>query len=254
MPDSSPAKDAPDNPASNSTTNPAASPAANTTVNLDEARLQIGDSVQIQPLGEPNGARHYVRLIGFAKNSSVLLSTPKVDGSYIFVRDGQNYVVRAFSGKNAYAFSTTVIRSVAVPYPYLHLSYPKDVRALVVRRGARAKVNLIASSRRLDAQGQEVAEAVAASIRNVSISGALIVSPHPLGLQNDTLRLSFKLSLNDIVTLVTLDGVIRAVNPSGEEIGPGMIAYGLEFVGGNPQDRITLTAFVYQKLLEQEAA
>ena len=33
-----------------------------------------------------------------------------------------------------------------------------------------------------------------------------------------------------------------------------MTGYGLEFVGGAPQDRITLTAFVYQTLLEQEAS
>jgi len=223
-------------------------------VNLDEARLQIGDSLQLQPLGDTTAPRHYVKLIGFARQGSVLVSTPKVDGAYIFVRDGQNYVVRAFSGKNAYAFSTSVVRSVAVPYPYLHLTYPRDVRALVVRRGARAKVNLIASARRLDGSGQETGEAAAASIRNVSISGALIASPHPLGLKDEQIRLSFKISLADIVSLVTLDAVIRVVNPGGEDLGPGMIGYGLEFVGGEAQDRITLTAFVYQKLLEQEAA
>lgn len=242
MPDPAPAKDiAPEIPAENR-------------VNLDEARLQIGDALQLQPNGDANAARHYVKLIGFTKGASVLVSTPKVDGAYIFVRDGQNYVVRAFSGKNAYAFSTTVVRSVAVPYPYLHLSYPKDVRALVVRRGARAKVNLIASARRLDAQGQESPDACAASIRNVSISGAMLASPHPLGLQGDSIRLSFKIALADIISLVTLNAVIRAVNPGGEDLGPGMIGYGLEFVGGEAQDRITLTAFVYQKLLEQDAA
>ena len=128
------------------------------------------------------------------------------------------------------------------------------MRALVVRRGARAKVNLIASARRLDAQGQESPDACAASIRNVSISGAMLSSPHPLGLQGDSIRLSFKIALADIVSLVTLDAVIRAVNPGGEDLGPGMIGYGLEFVGGEAQDRITLTAFVYQKLLEQDAA
>lgn len=241
MPDPTPAKDIPD-------------AALDNRVNLDEARLQIGDALQLQPLGDANAPRHYVKLIGFAKPASVLVSTPKVDGAYIFVRDGQSYVVRAFSGKNAYAFSTSVVRSVAVPYPYLHLSYPKDVRALVVRRGARAKVNLIASARKVDAQGQESAEAAAASIRNVSISGAMLASPHPLGLQGDTIRLSFKITLADIVSLVTLDALIRAVNPAGEDLGPGMIGYGLEFVGGEAQDRITLTAFVYQKLLEQDAA
>lgn len=235
-----PAKDAPE--------------VAENRVNLDEARLQIGDALQLQPFGEPNAPRHYVKLMGFAKGSSVLVTTPKVDGAYIFVRDGQNYVVRAFSGKNAYAFSTSVLRSVAVPYPYLHLSYPKDVRALVVRRGARARVNLIASTRRLDAAGQEDGVAAAASIRNLSISGALLASPHPLGLKDGQVRLSFKIPLVDIVSLVTLDAVIRVVNPGGEDLGPGMIGYGLEFIGGEAQDRITLTAFVYQKLLEQEAA
>ena len=225
----------------------------NNWVNLDEARLQIGDSVQIQALGDPNAARHYVKLIGFSRQGSVLLSTPKVDGSYIFVRDGQNYVVRAFSGKNAYAFSTTVIRSVAVPYPYLHLAYPKDVRALVVRRGARVKVNVIAATRRTDAAGAEIGESVAATIRNLSISGALLETPHPLGLQGESIRVKFKIALNDITSLVTMEGVIRAVNPAGEETtAPNAIAYGVEFVGGEHQDRITLTAFVYQKLLEQE--
>src|SRR5574340_43987 len=107
------------------------------TTALDDIKLQIGDTLQLQPQHEASAERYYVKLIGYLKNAGVIVSTPSADGKLLFVREGQNFVVRAFCGKSAFAFPTTVIKAASVPYAHLHLSYPRRVRGIVVRKGAR---------------------------------------------------------------------------------------------------------------------
>ena len=216
-------------------------------INLEEARLQIGDPVQLQPQAEENPVRYSVRLLGFAKGRSVLVSTPMVDGKYLLMREGQAFVLRAFSGKSAYAFPTQILKSVNTPYPYLHLSYPKDVRSLVVRRGARANVKVICAITECD--GKPVQGA--GTLLNMSIGGALMGAKQPLGEKGQRLTIKFKTLVNDIESFLVLNAAIRAVTPDPADEAEYQIKHGLEFVDVSGQDMILLSAFVYHYLLEQ---
>ena len=96
-------------------------------MSLEETRLQIGDLVNLQAMANDGEQRYSVKLIGMSKGRSVLVSTLLVDGRYLLMKEGQGFVLRAFSGKNAYAFATQILKSMNTPYPYLHLSYPREV-------------------------------------------------------------------------------------------------------------------------------
>ncbi len=83
------------------------------------------------------------------------------------MRVGHTYILRVFSGRSAFAFTTHILKSLHTPYPYLHLAYPREVRSLIVRKGDRAKVKLICAITGYDeAQLQE-----AGTIVNISIDG-----------------------------------------------------------------------------------
>jgi c-di-GMP-binding flagellar brake protein YcgR len=216
-------------------------------INLDEARLQIGDALQLQSLNEQNPVRYAVSLLGYAKGKSVMVSVPEIDGRLLIIRDGQTFVVRAFSGRNVYAFTATVIKSTSAPFPHLHLSYPADVRGLTVRKGARAKVNLIVAIGRDD----DACFSAAGVMENISISGCLVASRTVLGKKGETVEVKFKLVVAGIESVLSIPAVVRAVNVDYDPSVTGENRYGIEFGTVSPQDMIVLSAFVYQRLLEQ---
>ena len=214
---------------------------------LEEARLAVGDLVSLQAHRGEIVERYTVRLIGMSKGRSVLVTTPMVDGHYLFMREGQALILRAFSGRSAYAFATQILKSVNTPYPYLHLSYPRQVRSLVVRHGARADVRVICAITHCDG----VAIDAAGTIINLSIGGALMTTNTIPGKKGQSLTLKFKVVLNGIEALLELDTVIRAINvdQSGDTETPYQI--GVQFTDVSAEDSIPLLAFVYQALLEQ---
>ena len=214
---------------------------------LEEARLQMGDLVHLQTQSNEATERYSVRLVGMAKGRSVLVTTPMIDGKYLLMREGQSFILRAFSGKSAYAFSTQIIRSVNTPYPYLHLAYPRHVRSLVVRKGARADVRVICAISECDGVPMQGA----GTIVNLSVGGALMVVKQPPGTKGQRLTLKFKAVVNGIEALLEIKAIIRAINfdPTGETDTPYQL--GLQFADITAADSIPLLAFVYHQLLEQ---
>lgn len=214
---------------------------------LEEARLQIGDLVQLQSMSDDKVERYSVRLIGLSKSRSVLVTTPMVDNKYLLMREGQGFILRAFSGKSAYAFTTQVLKSVSAPYPYLHLAWPKFVRSLVVRKGARADVRVICAITSCDG----IPIQAAGTLLNLSAGGALMAAKQPPGAKGQKLTIKFKTVVSGVESLLELPAMIRAVNldQSGETDTPFQL--GLQFVDIGAEDSIPLLAFVYHELLEQ---
>lgn len=214
---------------------------------LDEARLLIGDLVSLQTQSGEGVERYSVKLVGMSKGRSVLVTTPMIDGKYLLMREGQAFILRAFSGKNAYAFSTQILKSLNTPYPYLHLAYPREVRSLVVRKGARADVKVICAISRADDAGLQAA----GTIVNLSVGGALLVAKQPPGQKGQCLVVKFKVLVSGIEALLELKALIRAIgiDRSGDTDTPYQI--GLQFVEVSAEESIPLMAFVYQELLNQ---
>jgi c-di-GMP-binding flagellar brake protein YcgR len=226
---------------------PAAESTSEAQTTLEEAHLQVGELVQLQSQSDGVDTRHNVRLVGYSKGRSVLVSTPMLDGKYLLLREGQAFVLRAFSGKSAFAFSTHIVKNVNTPYPYLHLAYPKEVRSLVVRKGARAAVKVVCAVTDCD----DVPIQAAGTIVNMSVGGALLAVRQPPGKKGQRLTVKFKVLINGIESLLEIKAIIRAINEDPSGVADLRYSLGLQFIDVSAEDSIHLLAFVYHELLEQ---
>lgn len=215
--------------------------AKETLVSMDDVRWRIGESLSLQPHDNPT-LRYTVRLIGFVKNKTVIVTAPVLDGKFGFIRDGQTFVVRSFSGKKAYAFTVAAVRSVHAPYPYLHISYPQQVRATAIRKGSRAAVKIIASV----SLGQP-ARTIATTLIDLSVGGGSGISRQAFGVKGEMGQIKFKLHVAEHTAFLTLKAVLRSVTlaESGD-----VYNHGFEFLEVPVDERMILSAFVHQTLAE----
>jgi hypothetical protein len=231
-------------PATKSIEQPAATETNNTQseqVMMDEVRWQVGETFFLHQQGA--SVRYTARFIGYVKNRTVLVTMPIVDDKYVLIRDGQMFVVRAFSGKKAYAFSAFVVKSMHSPHPYLHLSYPKQLSCATIRHRARIPVNVIAA---VLLDGQE--DTAAAVINDMSLGGASASIKHPFGETGQRGRIKFKINAVGETVYMDVCTILRSIVPV--ENGGGC-KHGYEFVDLSTQDRLVLSAYFHQAEVER---
>lgn len=208
---------------------------------MDEVRWQVGETFFLHQQGL--SARYTARFIGYIKNRTVLVTMPIVDDKYVLIRDSQMFIVRAFSGKKAYAFSAFVVKSVHSPHPYLHLSYPKELSCATIRHRARIPVSIIAS---VSMNDQE--ESVAAIIADMSLGGASANIKHPFGEVGQRGRIKFKINAVGETVFVDLAIILRSIVPSDNG---GGCKHGYEFTELSTHDRLVLSAYFHQAEMER---
>ena len=215
---------------------------------FEEIKLDIGYTMQLQVQGDAAQTRYYVKLIGYLKGKSIIVSTPTLDGKVLLMREGQAFVVRMFSGKSVYAFGTTVSKVANVPFPHLHLSYPAQVRGLVVRRGARARVNLICAVAGADGRSH------AASLVDLSTGGAMLTAKTPIGAKDDRLSIKFRVVVNDVEEYLTIPAILRSVHATAAAEGElPQVSHGVQFSELPHSEQVVLSAYVYRVLFEESA-
>ncbi|MEL0166610.1 MAG: flagellar brake protein [Pseudomonadaceae bacterium] len=209
---------------------------------LEQIQLAPGDLVQLQTMSTTNAERYQVRMIGFHAPVSLLVTAPTTQGKLVFVKEGQQFLVRGFVGKDAVAYKTRVLKSNLSPFPYLHLAYPDTVQSMRIRSSARVQVDLVTAVIR------EGAGQASAKMTDMSVGGARLMSPRPVANKDETVKVSFRINPAGLDVYMTLNARVRAV--STDESLDGQIATGIEFVDISEQDRLYLTNMVYQNLLK----
>lgn len=219
------------------------------TLDLDALKLMPGDTLQLQPLMEGQSERWNVHVIGHLKPKSLLVSAPLVDGKLIFIKDGQTYLVRAFSGLNVCAFKARVLKSQLQPFPYLHLSWPDSVQAMRIRKAMRAPASIIVAVH----DSEEGRQTGAGKLVDISVGGAKLLSNGQLGRKEDTLWMSFKVKLGDMEEYVKTPANIRTVTEETDEQGKTMKAFGVQFGDLTQSQRLIIMNLVYQYVLKEPA-
>lgn len=209
---------------------------------LAQVQLTPGDPVQLQTLHPTHAERYQVRMIGVHPPVSLLVTAPTVHGKLIFVKEGQQFLVRGFVGKDAVAYKTRVLKSNLAPFPYLHLAYPQTVQSMRIRSSARVAVDLVTAIAGPDGQA-------AARLVDLSVGGARLLSPRSFAEKGGEVKLSFRINPSGLDVYLTLRAVVRALHR--EEGAQPQVATGVEFVGLSDQDRLYLTNMVYQNLLKE---
>lgn len=217
------------------------------TLPFDQVKLMPGDALQMQPLLEGQTDRYTVRIIGIMAGKSVLVTAPVLDGRLLFIRDGQTFLIRVFSGLNVCAFKAKVLKSQLTPFPYLHLSYPDEVKAMLIRKAMRAPTDVIVAVHEEEG-GRQTA---AGRMVDISVGGARILSSQPLGEKGAQIHLSFKVKLADMEEYVKTPAVIRSLGEEEDERGRRQTATGVQFGELNQSQRLIIMNLVYQHLLKE---
>lgn len=220
--------------------------AGEVTLPFDQVKLMPGDALQMQPLLEGQTERYTVRIIGIMKGKSVLVTAPVVEGRLVFLRDGQTFLIRVFSGLNVCAFKAKVLKSQLVPFPYLHLSYPDEVQAMLIRKAMRAPADTIVAVH----EEEDGRQTGAGRMVDISVGGARILSKQPLGEKGARLYLSFKVRLDDMEEYVKTPAFIRTLGQEDDEQGRPQVATGVQFGELNQAQRLIIMTLVYQHLLK----
>jgi c-di-GMP-binding flagellar brake protein YcgR len=216
-----------------------------------DLQLKVGDRMQLQPPKQATYERCMVRLIGFVEGVSVLVTPPYQHGQRLQLFEGEELVVRAFTGRNAFGFGAGITKVIKHPFEYWHLAYPESVQAVQVRKAVRVKTEIIASVQTED----PIEEPIAAVISDISGSGALLDAGGAIGEVGSMVRVSFRVRLHEVDTDLTLAAVIR--NRYAEYLQDGgveAVHHGVEFCGLVAAESMTLESLIYQQLVDNPHA
>lgn len=209
-------------------------------VSLDQTQVRIGEQIRMQVPGD--GAKYAVRLIGYLKNQGIVVTEPEADGAAVILREGQSLDCWFFSKLSVYAFSTSVIRQTVVPYPVLHLAYPREIRVHEVRQSQRVNCDLIGVVEPVDGGTQS-----AVRLLDIGVSGVRIQARWVLGEVGTRVRLKFKLSIQGLDVYIDVIGEIRSIGEiRGEQAG--QYQCGLRLVDLDEKMRLALMAYMFQRM------
>jgi len=211
----------------------------------NKLELQIGDSLQLQFVSDDNKRRHYSRVIGYLQGHSVLITTPRIEGNIMLVREDQMVIVRMMTGNQVYGFTTQILSTNLRPYPYLHLAYPKNMEHITVRKAERISTRLIGSAEIETGEGVEnTSQSVV--IIDMSTSGAMIEVKKPVGDVGDIITLSTKIEVGGKEEYISIPCVIRNVIHKDTD---SYYKHGIEFQLLEQKDHFVLYGYVYEQML-----
>lgn len=217
---------------------------------FDDMKLKIEDKLQLQPPAQLSQERFSVRVIGFLRGGSLLVTMPITSsGLRLQLREKEKVVMRSFSGQNAFGFACTIMRLIKIPYEYMHLSFPEDIQGILIRKAPRVKTRIIAAVKD-STTGTE--KQISALISDISANGVSLESKQPLGDKGAILNLSFRVQLHNIEAFLSLKGIIRAVISveQTDKTSTPFIRYGIEFQEMQPNDSVILQSLIYQQMIE----
>ncbi|MFQ5644857.1 MAG: flagellar brake protein [Thiogranum sp.] len=218
-----------------------------------ELKLQVGETIQLQPRDGEDSRRLHGKIIGYLPGASLLVTTPRTRDKVMIIREGQPFVVRMMMGNRIVGFTSTVLRSCARPYPYLHLSFPEEMEQIIVRKAQRIGVKLFASLKN-DNPDYQFEKPHSATIVDISTSGALLVASEQLGDVDDKVIVTSVLKFAGTEKMLAIPAVLRSVHADqAPDITQDMGYYhGLEFDIKDQQDVITLHGFVYENIVKSQ--
>lgn len=216
-----------------------------------DLKHNVGDTVQLQFFPGKEDEKYYVKLLGYLKGKSIILSMPRVDGVSLKIENGQQFIVRLVTGQTAQGFTASVLHATKHPYPHLHLNYPNNLESITVRKSNRVNCTLIVSVKKLDDTDPENTSeslGVSASMTDISSSGAQLTTNEAIGQQGDKISIQCKINIADLTQYLNITGIIRRL-VNKEENGVTKHEYGIEFVISEDTTKVLLQAFIYEKML-----
>lgn len=200
-------------------------------VSFESLRLRPGASLQIQHAKQDTPAGE-VQLLAAVKGQNVMVALKGVNGVHTGLEAGKDYVIRGFSGQYDFTFSSHVTQVFKAPFPYAMLTYPSAVDAHNVRKEVRTPTVLPAT-----ASPHGTHAPLNVTLADISMAGAMIDSPSPIGTPGDRLKLDFAVNFDNNRIELSLPAHIRYINKS--DVGGGF-GIGVEFLDISQNDKLAL--------------
>ena len=214
-------------------------------------KVKLGDPVQLQFIPDDGRDRLNAKIIGHAVNKSLIITAPSSGGSgkLLLLRENQRFVVRMLQGSRVYGFESEILKYYTLPFPHVHISHPRDVECIVVR-GAR-RIN--ASNLVISVKADKITEAISATLLNLSVSGAMMQCIHALGELDDKLSFSIELDISGMHKYLRINAIIRNIStPEDRKTEQDdHYRYGIQFLELDDDERLILTAYVYEQTIKQ---
>lgn len=223
-----------------STAAPAPSPQT-TAATFAEMHLKVGDRI---PIVIPRGTkeeRTLGKVIGWVEGGSFLITLPEKITTAGLVKEDARLLLRAFTGKCAFAFSTSVLKIEHSPYTFLHLRFPDTIDAVTVRTSYRHGVRLpatIATDGKTD---------VTVDILNIGMTGARIGTVE-LFQSGTQIRLVTQFELHAMPLSLELHALVRSSKSEQDENGVTRYEYGMEFQNLKSNDRLILGSLLWYEM------
>lgn len=216
-----------------------------------DLQLNVGDMLQLQFATDENQRKYPTKVIGYLQGRSLLVTTPRIDGKVMLVREGQPVVVRMMSGNSVYAFNTQILATALKPYAHMHLTYPSDIERIVVRKALRVSADLDTNITRVVVDDPKSNLQARGRIRDISTTGALVTSDVRVGESADLVTLTLRIPVAGVQKYLKLSAMIRSVKDIVLETGEAGYQYGVEFQLLEEMDNILLHGYVYEQLQYQ---
>lgn len=211
---------------------------------FDDLALQPGELLQVHSALEVTGDFLPVRLLGYLKNQTLIVSNPIAAGKLVPIREGTPYNIKGFSGTLHFTFKAKVLKVHAEPYPYMHLEYPKLIHAIKIRQALRAVVNLPATL-----FSSLTRKHTPVILKDLSVGGGQLILPEAIGRKDSKYTLSFMLKLDeDMEEEVRTEVMVRTLDTDAK----GACTMGVQFLDLDKGARLLVMTFVYRQQLRKE--
>lgn len=216
-------------------------------VDFETMNLQVGTRLQLITHRRVKPVQYFSSLVGYVKDEYIILKIPMDNGAPIALADGERLTIRVFSGIKVCSFACTVERVFGRPLFYVHVSFPTSVQGTSLRTAMRVRVDLPGALGGSSAHGKPVA----CTIQNLSVSGALVVSPSRIAVGEEHIFLDFTLKAppDDQEVRISARAAIRNVNVSKAPDDSELFTYGIQFVALDPVHYTLLQNMIYEALL-----
>lgn len=215
--------------------------------NFDDMQLKVGDRLQLQLHSSAksscrlNNDTCMVTVIGYVPDHSLIVSMPKTDQliGQPFL-EGDQILVRLFSGRCAFSFTVFVDKLVKLSFRYLHLSFPKHILGQTIRKSRRVRTAI-------EAEATVNSGSIPLIITNLSAAGAEISTHTELGGIGTLIELSVKVKIHEKEISLRLQSIIRSFKAINKQ---DALRYGVEFTSLQAEQIFSLRSFIYQELVE----
>ncbi len=206
--------------------------------------LVVGTDITIETVG--SNRKYHVQLIGFVDKRSILISPPLREGREVLLDKDAVLAIRLLKGKKVCAFETKIIYRSSHPYTYYHLQFPASVNTRQVRNSERVDISMPVS---VDCDFDVLGDwPRAATMINLSKTGARLVSNASLGEKGHELVLVFDLKVSDIEKSLRLPCLIRNIelSTSSDVSQQGKFLVGTQFINLTDEQLLSLSSYIYE--------